>query len=137
MIKIAVHILDGELAIEIKQNGDHYEVLVVLSKSAYFKENGRIWHKKVVPENSLQELIHLLQKAYSAPSNPGSLTINDGCTITVNLKEDESEITFAMKNFEDGTIELQVMKKLYGYLNEIFQDAILMKYTTIFAGNNL
>lgn len=133
MIKMEIHILGGELDIEIKQVDDQYLLLVILSKSDYFKENGRAWNGKTMNEPKVREIANLIRDCYKKPSIPKMITINDGRTVKISLKEDKSEISLTIKNiFEEGMIEFQLMQKIFDFINEIIPDAILKKYTLVF-----
>lgn len=133
MIKIEIHTLEGTLDIEIKKNGDQYFLVVILSKSAYFKENGRAWNGKTMNEEKVWEITNLIMECYKNPSIPKWITINDGRLVKINLKEDKLEINLTIKDsFEEGQIEIQLMEKIFDFINEIIQDTFLKKYTLVF-----
>jgi hypothetical protein len=135
MIKIEVHIPDGALDIEIKKNDDQYFLVVVLSKSSYFKENGRAWNGKI-RKDEVQEITDLIKECYKKPSLPKRITINDGRLIKISLKDHQSKISLTIKDsFEEGKIEIRLMEKVFSRINEIIQDEILKKHTVVF-GNS-
>lgn len=132
MIKIEIIILDGQLDIEIKKSGDDSFLVVILSKSSYFKENGRIWTGKTKKEENVREIKNLIRKCYIKPSKPKVITINDGTIIKINLNDDESEVTFLIENSDEEMTEFQLMKKVFEFINDLVNDADLLRYTKIF-----
>jgi hypothetical protein len=132
MIKINITILNGELDIEFKKNADAYFVIVIMSKSAYFKENGKIWHGKTTDETQIQELINLIKAAHQNPSIPQQITINDGLIAKINLKEENSAIQLQLTNIELGNIECELIQKIFAFINDLAQDETLRKYTKAF-----
>ncbi|NPA08459.1 MAG: hypothetical protein GXO46_05685, partial [Chlorobi bacterium] len=49
MIKIETHTLAGQFDIEIKKNENFYTLLIIASKSQYFKDhNGKVWSGKII-----------------------------------------------------------------------------------------
>jgi len=133
MIKIEIQTLEGTLDIEIKKNGNQYFLLVILSKSDYFRESGRAWNGKTLNEEKVREITNLITECSKKPSIPKWITINDGRLVKINLKEDKSEISLTIKDrYEEGQIEIQLMKKIFDFINEIIQDAFLKKYTLVF-----
>lgn len=133
MIKIEIHVLKGTLDIEIKKNGDQYFLLVILSKSDYFKEKGRSWNGKTMNEEKVCEIKKLIIECYKNPTIPKWVTINDGRLVRIILKEDMSEINLTIKDsFEEGQIEFQLMEKIFAFINEISQDEFLKKCTLVF-----
>lgn len=133
MIKMEVHILEGQLDIEIKKEGDHYNILVILSKSAYHKENGRAWNGVTINNTEVEEMIHLIKECYKKPSIPKRITILDGMQVNITLKEEGSEIHFFIRNnFDEGTNEFQFMQKSFDLINEMIPDEALKKYSQVF-----
>lgn len=133
MIKIEVHILDGQLDIEIKKEGDHYNLLVILSKSAYYKENGRAWSGRAINNSEVEEIIRLIKECHKKPSIPKQITILDGMQVNINLKEEGAEIRFFIRNnFDEGTNEFQFMQKSFDLINEMIPDEALKKYSQVF-----
>lgn len=78
MIKIEIHTLAGQLDIEIKRNESCYFLLVILSTSQYFKENGKVWNGKIMRTEKLFEIISLIKECYRKSSVPTKITILDG-----------------------------------------------------------
>jgi ribosomal protein S24E len=132
MIKINIAVLNGELDIEFKKNADAYFFIVIMSKSAYFKENGKIWHGKITAETQIQELIYLIKIAHQNPSTPQKITINDGLIAKINLKEENSAIQLQLTNIEFGNIECALIQKIFAFINDLTQDETLKKYTKAF-----
>ena len=132
MIKIAIQNTEGELDIEIKKNGDEFFLIIILSNSAYFEENGRVWNAKTSNEAKVLEIADAIKASYAKPSAPKRSTINDGRIIKINLKENGSEMNLLIKDLEENTIEFQLMQKISGFVNELVQDAALTKYTAAF-----
>ena len=132
MIKITIQIPDGELDIEIKKNGSEFFLIIILSKSAYFKENGRFWNAKTSDEAKVLEIANAIKGSHSKPSMPKRITINDGKIIRINLKENGSEMNLVIKEIEESTIEFQLMQKISGFVNDLIPDAALEKYTALF-----
>jgi hypothetical protein len=52
-----LNILAGQFDIEIKKNEDFYILLVILSKSQYFQEDGRVWSGKIEETEKLFEIV--------------------------------------------------------------------------------
>jgi hypothetical protein len=137
VIKVQLEILDGELDIEIKKEGDRYYLLVILSKSDYFKDKGRAWSGNTVNESNVREIAQLIKECYENPSILRSLTISDGMAATISLKEERSEMRFIILNkFDEGTNESQLLQTLFDFTNDSIQDAVLKNYTRLFGDLN-
>ncbi len=133
MIKIEIHIIDGELDIEIKKAQDHYILFVILSRSDYFNEKGKIWSETTKKELEVLGLANLIKDCHRMPSKQKMITISDGRIIKVSLKDDSSEINFKVKgNFDEGTIEFKLIQMIFDFINDIIQDKILKEYTRVF-----
>lgn len=132
MIKIGIYILDGELDIEIKQNEEAYFLTVILSKSAYFKESGRVWHGKTTEKHQIEEIVDLIKACFEKPSVPTSITINDGRMVKIELRKEELAINLKLKDIEEGMLEFELMEKIFGFVNGIVQDEVFKKYSVIF-----
>lgn len=129
MIKIEIQTLQASLDIEIKTDNNQYNLLVLLSKSAYFKESGRAWHGKTTEGEKVQTIIELIQNCYANPSAKKSITINDGRLIKIASRSDSADINFNLADtYEEHAIENQLVKALYDFTTEIIQDEILDKY---------
>lgn len=133
MIKIEIHTLAGQLDIEIKKNEDFYILLVILSKSQYFQEDGRVWSGKIEETEKLFEIVNLIKECYIKPSVPTRITILDGRSIKINLKYDESQIALRLVNIDENTNESELIQKIKELTIEITDnDAILQDYLDIF-----
>lgn len=133
MIKIEIHTLDGQFDIEIKKNEDFYILLVILSKSQYFQEDGRVWSGKIEETEKLFEIVNLIKECYRKPSVPTRITILDGRSIKINLKYDESQIALRLVNIDENTNESELIQKIKELTIEITDnDAILQNYLDIF-----
>ncbi|WBX98969.1 hypothetical protein [Chryseobacterium gambrini] len=133
MIKIEIHTLAGQLDIEIKKNEDFYILLVILSKSQYFQEDGRVWSGKIEETEKLFEIVNLIKECYRKPSVPTRITINDGRLIKINLKDDESQIALHLIDIDENTNESELIQKIKELTIEITgNDAILQDYLDIF-----
>lgn len=133
MIKIEIHTLAGQLDIEIKKNEDFYILLVILSKSQYFQEDGRVWSGKIEETEKLFEIVNLIKECYRKPSVPTRITINDGRLIKINLKDDESQISLHLIDIDKNTNESELIQKIKELTIEITgNDAILQDYLDIF-----
>lgn len=132
MIKVEIHILDGLLDIEVKKSGDEYFLVIILSKSQYFNENGRAWNGKTEKEEKIKEIIHLIKKCHMKSSKPKMIAINDGTIIKINLNEGGSEVKFIIENLDEEMTEFQLMKEVFEFINDIVKDADLLRYTKIF-----
>ncbi len=129
MVKIEVHILEGQLDIEVKKEGSEYNLLVLLSKSAYYKENGRAWNGTTTNSAKVEEIVHLIKECYQKPSVPKRITILDGMQVNIHLKEEGSEIDFFIRNnFDEGTNEFQFMQNSFDLIHEVIPDEALKKY---------
>ena len=137
MIKLEIHILDGQLDIEIKKAGDQYHLLVLLSKSAYYREKGRAWNGSTTNHAAVQEIARLIRVCYEKPSVPKRITILDGMQVNIHLEEENSEIQFYIRNnFDKGTNESQFMQNTFDLINEVIPDEALKKYSRVFWGQN-
>ncbi|MGV3612110.1 MAG: hypothetical protein ACO1N0_14220 [Fluviicola sp.] len=135
MIKLEIHILDGQLDIEIKKEGDGYNLLVILSKTVYYKEKGRAWNGRTTNDETVEEIARLIKECYEKPSVPKYITIADGMQVNINLKEEKSEIQFSiLNNFDEGTNEFQFMQNTFDLINEIIPDDALKRYSGVFWG---
>ncbi|MDO3425916.1 hypothetical protein QWT87_13530 [Chryseobacterium sp. APV1] len=133
MIKIEIHTLDGQFDIEIKKNEDFYILLVILSKSQYFQEDGRVWSGKIEETEKLFEIVNLIKECYRKPSVPTRITILDGRSIKINLKDDESQIALRLVDIDENTNESELIQKIKELTIEIIgNDAILQDYLDIF-----
>ncbi len=133
MIKIEIHTLAGQFDIEIKKNEDFYILLVILSKSQYFQEDGRVWSGKIEETEKLFEIVNLIKECYRKPSVPTRITINDGRLIKINLKDDESQIALRLVDIDKNTNESELIQKIKELTIEIRgNDAILQDYLDIF-----
>ncbi|WP_308006708.1 hypothetical protein [uncultured Chryseobacterium sp.] len=133
MIKIEIHTLAGQLDIEIKKNEDFYILLVILSKSQYFQEDGRVWSRKIEETEKLFEIVNLIKECYRKPSVPTRITILDGRSIKINLKDDESQIALRLVDIDENTNESELIQKIKELTIEIRgNDTILQDYLDIF-----
>lgn len=134
MIKIEIHTLDGQFDIEIKRNENFYILLVILSTSQYFNENGRVWNGKIMKTEKLFKIVSLIKECYKKPSLPTSITINDGRIIKINLNDNESQtIVLNLINIDKNTNEFELIQKIKELTHEIIgNDAILQDYLDIF-----
>lgn len=133
MIKIEIHTLAGQLDIEIKKNEDFYILLVILSKSQYFQEDGRVWSGKIEETEKLFEIVNLIKECYRKPSVPTRITILDGRLIKINLKDDASQIALRLVDIDENTNESELIQKIKELTIEIRgNDAILQDYLDIF-----
>lgn len=134
MIKINLNTLEGELDIEIKKNDDHYNLIVILSKSDYFQENGKAWHKKIENNQTIIKIADLIKACYTAPSIPKGITINDGISRKISLEdEDTAPIHLVLQNsYHTNTNESELIKSIFDYVCEQIQDPILENYVQVF-----
>jgi hypothetical protein len=130
-IKIVTHILDAALDIEIKKNADRYFLLVILSKSKYYKENGKAWNGKMAFGN-VRQIANAAMQCYRNPSVAKNITINDGKTVKIRLQENGSDINFAVQDIYGGTVESTLMQEIFSSINAIIKDPVLEKYREIF-----
>lgn len=133
MIKIEIHTLARQFDIEIKRNENFYSLLIILSTSQYFNENGRVWNGKIMKTEKLFEIVSLIKECYKKPSLPTSITINDGRVIKINLNDDKSQIVLSLINIAENTNESKLIQKIKKLTNEIIgNDTILQNYLDIF-----
>jgi hypothetical protein len=128
MIKVEIHNLGSSVDIEIKKNENQYFLLVITSKSDYFKQNGSAWNGMTENEEQVREVANSIMQCYSKPSAPKSISINDGKIIKVKLKEKEEEVSLIIKDISEGTIEFQLMQKLFEFIHTLVQDSDLEQY---------
>lgn len=131
MIKININTCDSELDIEIKQNDAHYNLLVILSKSRYFQENGRAWHSQTEEKQTVTKIVNLIKACSANPSVPKRITINDGNLTKINL-QGPSPVHLALIDIEPDTIEAELLETLFDYIREQIQDSDLEKYISAF-----
>lgn len=133
MIKIEIHTLAGQFGIEIKKNENFYTLLIIASKSQYFQEDGRVWSGKIEETEKLFEIVNLIKECYRKPSVPTRITILDGRSIKINLKDDESQIALHLVNIDENTNESELIQKIKELTIGITgNDAILQDYLDIF-----
>lgn len=118
MIKIEIHTLAGELDIEIKRNENYHSLLIILSTSQYFNENGRVWNGKIMKTEQLFEIVNLIKECHRKPSLPTSITINDGRVIKINLNDDESQIVLSLINIDKNTNEFELIHNTKKLINQ-------------------
>lgn len=70
MIKLEIHTLTGQLDIEIKRNENFYVLLIIVSKSKYFKENGKVWSGKIIETERLFEIVSLIKNLTTGHQYP-------------------------------------------------------------------
>lgn len=133
MIKIQIDILDGRLEIEIKKNINYFSLMVIISKSETFKENGRAWSGKINEEEKVIEIVNLIKECYKNPNVPIAFTINDGRWVRISLKEDAADTNLEIKHsYAEEHTEHQLIERIFYLINEIIQDKTLKEYTLIF-----
>lgn len=128
MIKIEIHTLAGQLDLEIKKNEDFYILLVILSKSQYFQEDGRVWSGKILETEKLFEITNLIKECYRNPSVPTRITILDGRLIKINLKDDESQIALRLVDIDENTNESELIQKIKEITNEVIANNTDLQY---------
>lgn len=135
MIKIEIHTLAGQLDIEIKKNENFYSLLVILSASQYFKENGTVWSGKIMKTDKLLEIVSLIKDCHKKPSAPTRITINDGRVIKINLNDDEPQIVLSLIDIDENTNEFELIQNIKEFINEVTgNDATLQYYLDQFMG---
>lgn len=132
MIKINIESLAGELDIEIKQTDKHYNLLVIMSKSDYFQEDGKAWHAKIDEDQTILKIVSLIKACHTNPSIPKGITINDGTFRKISL-EDTVAIHLLLKDsYHANTNESELLKTIFEYVCEQIQDPVLEKYIRAF-----
>lgn len=134
MIKVQIDCLEGACDIELKKDQEYDHLVVILSKSNVLKQKGNAWYAKTAAENSIREIMDLINSSYQNPSVPNSISINDGIQITFSLKENGQEINLVCKDIEKGTQEFHLISKLMALVNNLIQDPVLSSYTKIVEG---
>lgn len=145
MIKIEIHTLTGQLDIEIKRNENNYFLLVILSTSQYFKENGKVWNGKIMRTEKLFDIISLIKECYKKPSVPTKITILDGTIRKINLKDgtlrklnlndEESQIALHLIDINENTNESELLQSIKELVNEVTDnDTTLQFYLDHFMG---
>ncbi|MEO4005058.1 hypothetical protein [Flavobacterium sp. CAU 1735] len=133
MIKININTLDGELDIEIKKNDNQYDLIVIMSKSDYFQEKGRVWHKQIDDNQTINKIVNLIKACHTNPSVPNGITINDGIVRKICLDDDTVAIHLVLKDsYHEKTNESELIESIFEYICECIQDPILEKYTRAF-----
>ncbi|MCF2220462.1 hypothetical protein H9Q08_14335 [Chryseobacterium sp. PS-8] len=134
MIKIETHTLAGQFDIEIKKNENFYTLLIIASKSQYFKDhNGKVWSGKIIETEKLFEITNLIKECYRNPSVPKRITILDGRSIKINLKDDDSQITLKLKDIDENTNESELIQKIKELIDEVIGHSKTLKdYLDVF-----
>lgn len=133
MIKLEIHTLAGQLDIEIKRNENFYVLIVIISKSQYIKENGRVWSGKIIETERLFEIVNLIKKCYKIPPIPTTITINDGKLIKINLYNDQLQVSLNLIDIEKNTNEFELIQEIKKFTNEVTgNDPTLQDYLNIF-----
>ncbi|KPH12436.1 hypothetical protein [Chryseobacterium sp. ERMR1:04] len=133
MIKLEIHTLTGQLDIEIKRNENFYVLLIIVSKSQYFKENGKVWSGKIIETERLFEIVSLIKKSYNRPSIPTTITINDGKLIKINLHHDQLQVSLNLIDIEKNTNEFELIEEIKKFTNEVTgNDPTLQDYLNLF-----
>lgn len=132
MIKINIASLAGELDIEIKQTDKHYNLLVIMSKSDYFQENGKAWHAKIDEDQTILKIVSLIKACHTNPSIPKGITINDGTFRKISL-EDTVAIHLLLKDsYHAHTNESELLKTIFEFVCKQIQDPVLENYIGAF-----
>lgn len=132
MIKINIESLAGELDIEIKQTDNHYNLLVIMSKSDYFQENGKVWHAKIDEDQTILKIVGLIKACHTNPSLPKGITINDGTLRKISL-EDAVPIHLLLKDsYHAHTNESELLKTIFEFVCKQIQDPVLENYIGAF-----
>lgn len=135
MIKIEIHTLAGQLDIEIKRNESSYFLLVIVSTSQYFKENGKVWNGKITGTEKLFEIINLIKECYRTPSVPTKITILDGTLRKINLNDEGLEIALLLIDIDENTNESELLQNIKELVNEVTgNDTTLQYYLNDFIG---
>ncbi|SDJ57334.1 hypothetical protein [Chryseobacterium jejuense] len=135
MIKIETHTLAGQLDIEIKRNENNYFLLVIVSKSQYFKENGKVWNCKIMRTEKLFDIISLIKECYKKTSVPTKITILDGTLRKINLNDEESQIVLHLIDIDENTNESELLQSIKEFVNEVTDnDTTLQFYLDHFMG---
>ena len=130
MIKININSLEGEFCIEIKENEDQYDLIVMMSKSDYFQENGRVWYAKTTKKQPITAILNLIKDCEENPSLPTTITINDGIITKISYGKPLNNLV--LKDIDARTIEFELMKKVFELVKELIKDPILEKYMLVF-----
>jgi len=129
MIKININTLAGELDIEIKKNDHHYNLIVIMSKSDYFQEEGRAWHKQIDDSQTINKIVNLIKACHTDPSIPNGITINDGIFRKISLDDDTVAIHLVLKDsYHTESHESELIRTIFEYANQLIQDPLLEKY---------
>ena len=128
MIKIEIHTLDGQFDIEIKRNENFYVLLVILSRSKFFNENGKVWSGKILETEKLFEITNLIKECYRNPSIATRITINDGRLIKISLNDDESQIALRLIDIDENTNEFELIQKIKKFTNEVSGNDTTLQY---------
>ena len=130
MIKININSLEGEFCIEIKENEDQYDLIVMMSKSDYFQENGKVWYGKTTEKQRVIAILNLIKACEENPSFPTTITINDGIITKISYGKPLNNLV--LKDIDARTIEFELMKKVFELVKELIKDPILEKYMLVF-----
>ncbi len=135
MIKIEIHTPAGQLDIEIKRNDSSYFLIVILSTSQYFKENGKVWSGRIMRTEKLFEIITLIKECYRKPSVPTKKTILDGTLRKISFHDEESQIALRLIDIDENTNEYELLQSIKELVNEVTgNDTTLQYYLDDFIG---
>ena len=133
MIKIRLSALDFECEIEVKKNAEDYILLVIMSKSDYYKNSGNAWHGQIKDEGEITAIEVLLESCYKYPSVTKWVTINDGMTAYLDCQVNGVEIKFQIKDFRENNKEAELMKRIFVLSNNLIKDPVWEAYTKMLA----
>lgn len=127
-IKIEIHTLAGQLDIEIKRNENSYFLLVILSTSQYFKENGKVWSGKIIRTEKLFEIINLIKECYRKPSVATKKTILDGTLRKISFRDEESQIALRLIDIDENTNEYELLQSIKELINDVTGNNTTLQY---------
>ncbi|MCE3228790.1 MAG: vinculin [Bacteroidetes bacterium] len=127
-LKVKIEALDYEAEIEIKKDGDLYRLIVIKSKSAYYKHNGKAWHGQTAADAQIKEITGLVEECYVAPTKTKMICILDCTVVTFLYDNDKTKINYSIKDFEEGAKQDMLMAKLYELCNKLTGEIIFKKF---------
>lgn len=102
-LKFHLLILDLDLEIELKGNGEAYQLIIIQSRSEKPGDQGKVWHREIHDDTQVKALEEMIRAYQQTPGTPTKITISDGIHISVQARIEDSHIQFEVTEVETGT----------------------------------
>lgn len=128
ILKVQIHTLDNEVEIELKQYQDLYRLLIIKSKSGFDKDSGSVWHGESHNQELVKDMSRLIVQCHRSPHKPGYISILDGMLVSIHYRHEETELTFSLKEFEEGSNEVLLLRTLLAFCKPLVHDEAFNHY---------